>query len=503
MKKILLNKKAQQRVLLCFTAIVIAAVISGCEPQSDNAAEIDATGDMPGSVQSTENLTYAQRETRKEALAILEEAVRHMSGPFGYRAMPKLMELEQLLGEDLGGFLNDQRNASEIHGLLYDTSIECLRRSVLRVNSSGRKDELIHYRGVEEEYTAEFSHDADDFATAIKILTLLGDYNDALQHIADSTEEIYQEARIGSINSNVPIYSAIWLAALGDYKDTRELLDMCEQKLEAYDLYRNAEDSFCNGEFEAALTLFMQFDGGYLNADLYIKTISAYIEYTERDYVNALSMFHDAKEIYVEVGNVNDIFEPIIEKLEFSSDNDDIYERYYSIYENCLSNYFEQQKEAGNDLEKRIGEMRLADFLSRTDNSVSPVSVAGNGIYIIPPERVSYGNNNILFRIAPNCMASKPEDIRYVMSFSQSYEYCFTYDDGTIGYTCITIVTIKDVSSGEILFNMKFSDDPPRSVYFYYSQNRTDTYGTFSFNNIRSDYLVPVLTECGITVYGA
>ena len=136
----------------------------------------------------------------------------------------------------------------------------------------------------------------------------------------------------------------------------------------------------------------------------------------------------------------------------------------------------------------------ISDYYSSGDNSVSPVELTGNGMflnYIVAPRgeaRTPYFYDQIyedLFTSVPaHFIANKPEHVRYLLLINEYYEYFGRYDNGTSGYKAIVKVMFKDTASGEILLAKTYEFDPPSRT----TATARDTYASPSLNRIVSDF---------------
>jgi len=145
-------------------------------------------------------------------------------------------------------------------------------------------------------------------------------------------------------------------------------------------------------------------------------------------------------------------------------------------------------------LKTEIRMLGISDYYSSGDNSVSPVELTGNGMflnYIVAPRgeaRTPYFYDQIyedLFTSVPaHFIANKPEHVRYLLLINEYYEYFGRYDNGTSGYKAIVKVMFKDTASGEILLAKTYEFDPPSRT----TATARDTYASPSLNRIVSDF---------------
>ncbi len=141
----------------------------------------------------------------------------------------------------------------------------------------------------------------------------------------------------------------------------------------------------------------------------------------------------------------------------------------------------------------------LFEYYRKTDDSVSPVDVSGEGIYIntadAPRCTIDY-----LIGVFPFAYATEPEDIRYIVNFSQEHSYHAMYDNGTKAYVTFTTITIKDTKTGEILLSNEHMTMPSDTITYLEGQTQgydTDEYAWFKLVGYRTearDEIMPVLS---------
>jgi len=180
---------------------------------------------------------------------------------------------------------------------------------------------------------------------------------------------------------------------------------------------------------------------------------------------------------------------------------------YGCLYYESLFRYYEEQTQLGYDITKlseypyksvsakaidflkilykrridklneRIEERKLEEFYTRTDASISPVKVIGIGIYINITKAKKTGERcrDIVRYFPPSYLADTPENVRYVLLFTEKYSYFGTYTDGTKGYVITIRVTLKNVATGKIIYTNQFTENPPDSAYI--PLNPEDIYG--------------------------
>jgi hypothetical protein len=136
--------------------------------------------------------------------------------------------------------------------------------------------------------------------------------------------------------------------------------------------------------------------------------------------------------------------------------------------------------------------MDLAEYYKSTDTSVSPVELTGEKLFIVTggaPRNTSW-YQKILRAVPPFFLAEKPQEIRYVLNFSESYSKYGTYTDGTAGYSISTQVTIKDTSDGSILFSKTYTELPPENTTLL-----GDVYGVRDFTEDLHADILPELEK--------
>jgi len=167
-----------------------------------------------------------------------------------------------------------------------------------------------------------------------------------------------------------------------------------------------------------------------------------------------------------------------------------------------MSGLYAQLKQS---LESILEEQGLKEYFYVTDASVSPVEVTGDKLYIIQEsEKDEFGEHRHMYwgfqnNIAPCCMADKPEDIRYVLKFYESYTHTLDYNNNTKGYTTHITATVKDVVTGGILYSFKASAPPPQQVTGYGAGSYT--YGKLQNTEGFITDILNALESLGIIIY--
>ena len=155
-----------------------------------------------------------------------------------------------------------------------------------------------------------------------------------------------------------------------------------------------------------------------------------------------------------------------------------------------------------DNLEKSITEQGLDEYFSKTDGSISPVDINSNLLYINrsnSPANTEYRQGSSWYKILwsyipPFYLAEHPEEVRYVLNLSESHTYYGTYNNGSIGYSTETLVTIKDTKTGELLFSTYYSQEPLNSFEVPETATiSTEIYGSSDFRKEIEDDILPVL----------
>ncbi len=193
------------------------------------------------------------------------------------------------------------------------------------------------------------------------------------------------------------------------------------------------------------------------------------------------------------------------------------------LFGECLYYYYDGMIQQGADLnglkdfplDQEAAETDPTTWNNRTNmwrrfrsrkvtDAISPDSVAllfesGNpntaayGLYIMSKDVTVHELtiSNLSFDMSPFDYADKPEDIRYIVKFTEYVGFYGTYDDGTSGYTTYISVTLKDIVDGKTLFEELYSVDPPKKA----PRNGLDSYGKFTGDEAFTDDLKQVLYE--------
>ena len=142
-------------------------------------------------------------------------------------------------------------------------------------------------------------------------------------------------------------------------------------------------------------------------------------------------------------------------------------------------------------LTENIKEFKLENYYAKTDNSVSPVEVTGTGIYVNTTKARETRRNclKIISFFPPSCLADAPENVRYVLIFTEEYSYYGTYTDGTEGYVTTINAVLKDTATGKIIYRNRFTSNPPDSVYIQF--NPDNVYG--NWDRIGNDFIPDIL----------
>lgn len=176
---------------------------------------------------------------------------------------------------------------------------------------------------------------------------------------------------------------------------------------------------------------------------------------------------------------------------------------YECLFYNSLYRYYEHQLSLGNDIltlaeypfdydvlpwygsviakpwkeyyhnatavEEAIAARGLADFYAAMDDSTSPVEVTASKLYINGANSFQRSNwyEGIQLAVPPFYLAATPEEIRYVFNVSHDTAgtvagwYNRETGNKVASYDSLyTLVTLKDVTTGELLFVQEYTNAP-------------------------------------------
>ena len=335
----------------------------------------------------------------------------------------------------------------------------------------------------------------------------MGDYRDSSKKLEELPRRIYTQAR--TYMGGVTYTKAIELFSLiTDYEDADQLRIECIY-LEAINAYGNPE------KIDTSMGLFKSLPDGYKDSGLYMEMLAAIELYNSDNWLEAL---HTVDSVIMSTNTKADpdwysytLKTPyhMAQMLwGYWAERDQLDEDIASLPEYAYQPFSDNQYGAGNIsikhlytkrsemLKESISQQGLSGYYALTDHSVSPVKVTGTGLYVNCENATKntslldlYG---ILHKyIAPCCFAAKPEDVRYVLSFSESYEFYLSYNNNTKGYSTTTLVTLKDVMTGEILFQGKYVAKPPGTAPL----RNIDEYGKYDFTDAMKNDILPVLSS--------
>ncbi|MDR1663575.1 MAG: soluble NSF attachment family protein [Clostridiales bacterium] len=313
---------------------------------------------------------------------------------------------------------------------------------------------------------------------------------------------------------------------LGGFMDSAERLASCEKILEESGIYDETVAAFTAGDFAKAAERCEQLPEEYEDAGLFAGSIRALNYYENENWLSAARIYDDLMRKTAETPReISDVWEKMsvqIETIETGGGEaaplslGDLFSR---LYFESLFRYYEENIRLGNDIftlpeypyawpdddggfgwlnyggwrvreaASGIQERELAEYYKSTDASVSPVGLTGEKLFVVTgnaPRNTSW-YHKILRAVPPFFLAEKPEEIRYVLNFSESYAKYGTYTDGAAGYIVSTQVTLKDTSDGSILFSKTYDELPPEKTTLI-----GDVYGIRDFSE---DLRVDILPE--------
>jgi len=214
-----------------------------------------------------------------------------------------------------------------------------------------------------------------------------------------------------------------------------------------------------------------------------------------------------------------------VERDPLFSRQSSVYEGYQDLFYSFLYLYYDERFRNGEDLAElsnyplinrdavrnsgfvrdiwRDWEIAMSSWKSYRWNNIventSTIQIKGAGIYFDmsnAPYITGYTSVNRIFPFAYACV---PEDIRYVITFSQSFSLFGRYDNNTDAYSTITTVTIEDRLTYEVIFRNEYRSDPPSRVT---SSNFVpyDTYAYIGYKTVEPDIMI-VLSELGYVMY--
>jgi len=360
------------------------------------------------------------------------------------------------------------------------------------------------------------------YEQAIVNFTKLGSYKDAPSRIKEVQNEVaYKDAE--SLFKQKKYGQAIEsFAKLGNYKDAAERVAEVQDEI-----VKEALAAFKKGDFEASKNLFKMLPDKFECKNMCIDAVSAVTDYKARSWVKASQMFYSLGQRHGKLGN-KDAKKLMDDMFALAKTNIGINSAYNfdGLYVECLYNYYDDEAKLGKYILKssgypaavdlntwrnrRIDSFRdsmeargLADYYDKTDRSVVPAKVSGRGIYINnknSPRNDSW-YDRVKGRINPFSLADSAESALYVLNFTESYSYYGRYDIGASAYELTLYVTLKNVATGEIVFQKTYSATPAWTITRY-SNNIYDEYAKYYFydDEIKADIL-PALSRAGIIVY--
>ena len=383
------------------------------------------------------------------------------------------------------------------------------------------------------------------YLEAYKRFVSLGDYKDSFSRAERIKPELYKQAVTGGITTQSDVEA---LELLGDYEDALVLLEEAKTRLAENEImrleqaknrekYEEAIEYYSAGLIDDALESFSLLPETYQDAENYIKTISAIMDYRSGNWIQAAQKFDELNQLIPVSGrDYWKYISPVLE-LFFGVEGETNYAELlgFSLYA-----YYSEQNRLKNDitllpdfpylpylasfgqvlidpsefgfnsgsiiitrwsdlrhnkLVKEIEERGLEYYYRRTDASVSPVEVTGTGIYF-------YKNNNSLplyglkDMVDPFDYAETPEDVRYIIHVSSDTHETGKYENGQSAYTTTAEIIVKDTVTGEILFSESYIGAPP----FMLTSNNSPI-GRIDEQVVLSDIL-PVL-KLLVTVYAS
>ena len=114
-------------------------------------------------------------------------------------------------------------------------------------------------------------------------------------------------------------------------------------------------------------------------------------------------------------------------------------------------------------VERSIIEQNLSEYYFKTDNSISPISVTGRGLYmnIIKSDNSETRGLKV---IPPFYFAEKLEDIRYVLTIEETYNYVGFYRGIGGAFSTKATITLKDMVTGKICFTHEYKAESPGAI---------------------------------------
>lgn len=313
------------------------------------------------------------------------------------------------------------------------------------------------------------------------------------------------------------------ISETGEYEDDQKTIEI--------NIFKEALSAYNDLDFESALALLRTLPDGYEDTGLYIESISAVNDLMSGKWLEAAEKFTLLNNRRDEItSGYNSLMHPLTQMMidNFGALPGISINEFHGLSDLCILFYYEENMQLGNDItqlaeypydpssitfenvicDRRIQRLKaslreqgLYEYFSSGGAFISPVDVTGNGIYIIiDPTQIMHHISRIYLeheKIAPWCLADKPEEVRFVLAVIDTFSYFGTYDNGTKGYSTETHVTLTDVVTGEYLFNNYYRADPPTTT----ARTERDNYGMINLTAAIKEEILPILALHGLTVY--
>jgi hypothetical protein len=150
----------------------------------------------------------------------------------------------------------------------------------------------------------------------------------------------------------------------------------------------------------------------------------------------------------------------------------------------------------------------LEAYYAKTSSGKAPIEITGNELYIAPFTDYNFNTRKLTNKLFTSGSpfnlryASKPEEARYLITFSAATSYYGTYSyPGTTattkGYSVTVTVCLKDCKTGTVLHTKNISVNPPFQINV--SSIPATYYASVSWDDADVDKLISVLkTTLGI-----
>ena len=336
----------------------------------------------------------------------------------------------------------------------------------------------------------------DEFYLALRMLDALS-FDDEINALRPAVLE--QQAMFLADSAEDEMFEkALAAAKSGDFASSRELFERLP-KAAFYLDYISAYEAYIAGEWLAAADILKGLiDNGRRNFEQLSDTIKSRLS-SERP----ASPYEDITQLYsadsIALGLYNDCVNYYAEEEFqvsqglFKLKNQTM--KYYPL------NLFEPEHnryewyDARNDAlqAKVISSDQYTEYTAAYD-SAGLSSAKGDKFfinYILQNPKDAYH-----YSVPPFFIAEELDEIRYVLTYIENYEHAFDYNNGTVGYAAKTIVRLKDIAKGKVLFSKEYKNMPPTSVGYSGQHGeslnavKNDTYARFSVDSAEVTALV-------------